>query len=89
LFASVQTLARNAHLGRFETRAFDYIVVNEFHHAAATTYRRIIDHFQPGFSPSASVHHAHLSQEGTLIRCRNFKDRRTAALTAWRQLCAT
>jgi superfamily II DNA or RNA helicase/HKD family nuclease len=49
VFASVQTLARNAHLGRFETRAFDYIVVDEFHHAAATTYRRIIDHFQPGF----------------------------------------
>ncbi len=49
VFASVQTLARNAHLVRFEARAFDYIVVDEFHHAAAATYRRIIDHFQPGF----------------------------------------
>jgi superfamily II DNA or RNA helicase/HKD family nuclease len=49
VFASVQTLARNAHLTRFDPRAFDYIVVDEFHHAAAATYRRIIDHFQPGF----------------------------------------
>lgn len=49
VFASVQTLARNAHLTRFDPHAFDYIVVDEFHHAAAATYRRIIDHFQPGF----------------------------------------
>lgn len=49
IFASVQTLARTAHLGRFDTRAFDYIVVDEFHHAAAATYRRIIDYFEPGF----------------------------------------
>lgn len=49
VFASVQTLARVAHLGRFAADAFDYIVVDEFHHAAASTYRRIIDHFTPGF----------------------------------------
>ncbi len=49
VFASVQTLARSAHLGRFDSRTFDYIVVDEFHHAAAATYRRIIDHFQAGF----------------------------------------
>ena len=29
--------------------AFDYIVVDEFHHAAAPTYRRLIDHFRPKF----------------------------------------
>lgn len=49
LFASVQTLARSPHLSRFAADAFDYIIVDEFHHAAATTYRRIIDHFAPGF----------------------------------------
>jgi superfamily II DNA or RNA helicase len=49
VFASVQTLAHNAHLTRFDPHAFDYIVVDEFHHAAAATYRRIIEHFQPGF----------------------------------------
>jgi hypothetical protein len=49
LFASVQTLGRIEHLSRFAPTAFDYIVVDEFHHAAAPTYRRIIDYFQPKF----------------------------------------
>ncbi len=49
LFASVQTLSRASNLGQFASDAFDYIVVDEFHHAAAATYRRVIDHFTPGF----------------------------------------
>lgn len=49
LFASIQTLSRAQHLNRFAPDAFDYIVVDEFHHAAAATYRRIIDHFTPQF----------------------------------------
>lgn len=49
LFASIQTLGRAAHLERFPRDAFDYIVVDEFHHAAAPTYRRVIDHFRPKF----------------------------------------
>lgn len=47
LFASIQTLAR--HLHRFATDAFDYVVVDEFHHASAPSYRRLIDHFRPKF----------------------------------------
>jgi superfamily II DNA or RNA helicase len=49
LFASIQTLGRARHLGQFPPEAFDYIIVDEFHHAAAATYRRLIDHFQPRF----------------------------------------
>lgn len=49
IFASVQTLGKRAHLERFARDAFDYIVVDEFHHAAATTYRRLIDYFEPQF----------------------------------------
>jgi superfamily II DNA or RNA helicase/diadenosine tetraphosphate (Ap4A) HIT family hydrolase/HKD family nuclease len=49
LFASVQTLSRARHLGQFARDAFDYIVIDEFHHAAAATYRRIIDYFTPLF----------------------------------------
>ncbi len=49
LFASVQTLGRIEHLRTFASAAFDYIVIDEFHHAAAATYRRIIDYFQPKF----------------------------------------
>jgi len=49
LFASIQTMSRKAHLQRFDRQHFDYIVIDEFHHAAARTYRRLIDHFEPGF----------------------------------------
>ena len=47
VFASVQSLHRN--LGRFDADEFDYIVVDEFHHAAAHTYRQVIAHFRPEF----------------------------------------
>ena len=49
LFASIQTLGRQQHLDLFSPDSFDYIVVDEFHHAAARTYRRLIDYFQPKF----------------------------------------
>src|SRR3569833_2345170 len=49
VFASVQTLSRQRHLARFRPDHFDYIVVDEFHHAAAQTYRKILTHFQPRF----------------------------------------
>jgi superfamily II DNA or RNA helicase/SAM-dependent methyltransferase/SOS-response transcriptional repressor LexA len=49
LCASVQTLSRLAHLERFSPQHFDYIVIDEFHHAAAATYRRVINYFGPRF----------------------------------------
>ncbi len=49
LCASVQTLGRLAHLQRFTPQHFDYIVVDEFHHAAAPTYRRLLSYFSPQF----------------------------------------
>jgi len=49
LFASIQTLGKRNHLERFAPTAFDYIVVDEFHHGAAPSYTRLIDHFEPKF----------------------------------------
>jgi superfamily II DNA or RNA helicase/SAM-dependent methyltransferase/SOS-response transcriptional repressor LexA len=49
LCASVQTLARAEHLEQFSPQHFDYVVVDEFHHAAAATYRRLLSHFAPSF----------------------------------------
>jgi superfamily II DNA or RNA helicase/diadenosine tetraphosphate (Ap4A) HIT family hydrolase/HKD family nuclease len=47
LFASIQTL--NNHLHAFTPDQFDYIVIDEFHHASAPTYRKAIDYFEPQF----------------------------------------
>lgn len=49
IFASVQTLARPEQLARFKPDHFDYVIVDEFHHASASTYQRILDHFKPNF----------------------------------------
>lgn len=49
LCASVQTLSRNSHLERFTPQHFDYIIIDEFHHADAPTYRRLLNHFSPRF----------------------------------------
>ncbi len=49
LFASVQTLGRADHLSRFARDAFDYVVIDEFHRAAAPFYRGLIDYFDPRF----------------------------------------
>jgi superfamily II DNA or RNA helicase/diadenosine tetraphosphate (Ap4A) HIT family hydrolase len=49
VFASVQTLGRRRHLEVFGPEDFDYVVVDEFHHASAATYRRLIDYFKPRF----------------------------------------
>ncbi len=49
LCASVQTLSRTVHLERFAPQHFDYIVIDEFHHAAAPTYRRLLAYFSPQF----------------------------------------
>lgn len=38
LFASIQTLGKTYHLHKFAADHFDYIVVDEFHHASARTY---------------------------------------------------
>lgn len=49
LCASVQTLGKVEHLARFKPQHFDYIVVDEFHHASAPTYHRLLQHFAPAF----------------------------------------
>ncbi|MGO1247289.1 MAG: DEAD/DEAH box helicase family protein [Oceanisphaera sp.] len=49
LFASVQTLGRADHLQQFAQDHFDYIIIDEFHHATAPTYRKLLDHFRPRF----------------------------------------
>ncbi|WP_168582820.1 DUF3427 domain-containing protein [Gephyromycinifex aptenodytis] len=46
VFASIQSLSRYG-VQHIPADAFDVVVIDEFHHAAASTYRRILDHLQP------------------------------------------
>lgn len=45
IIASVQTLSRPNRLARFRPDEFGLCIIDEAHHAAAASYRRIIDHF--------------------------------------------
>lgn len=49
VLASVQKLARPEQLERLAPGAFDYVIVDEVHHADATTYRRILARLEPRF----------------------------------------
>ncbi len=49
LFASVQTLSRKEHLNQFAPDQFDYLVIDEFHHASSISYRKIVEYFKPKF----------------------------------------
>lgn len=46
VFASIQSLSGYG-ISNLPADAFDVVVIDEFHHAQATTYRRILDHLQP------------------------------------------
>ncbi|MGC7153054.1 DUF3427 domain-containing protein [Paenarthrobacter ureafaciens] len=46
LFASVQSLA-SLGVESFEAGQFDVVVIDEFHHALAPTYRQLLDYLQP------------------------------------------
>lgn len=45
--ASVQSLYRDKRLKSFAPDAFDLVIVDEAQHAAAKTYRKILDYFKP------------------------------------------
>lgn len=49
VFASIATLSMKQHLERFAPDAFDLIIIDEFHHAAANSYQRVLDYFTPQF----------------------------------------
>ena len=44
LFSTNVSMCRSLEL--FDKREFDYIIIDECHHAVAETYRKIIDYFE-------------------------------------------
>lgn len=48
-FAMVQTIGRKQNLDGIDPSFFDYVIVDEFHHAEAATYRTILRHLKPTY----------------------------------------
>ena len=84
VFASVQSLTAYG-VANIPADAYDVVVIDEFHHAEARTYRRILDHLRPQelLGLTATPERA----DGTDVR--SFFDGRTAAeLRLWDALGA-
>lgn len=52
VFASIQSMAQ-VDLEQLDPSAFDVVIVDEFHHAAAPTYRRLLEHLFGGDTAQA------------------------------------
>ena len=49
VFASIQKLARPEGMQQILAQTFDYVVIDEVHHAAADSYQRLLQELDPGF----------------------------------------
>lgn len=47
VFATVQTLNREGHLLKYRPEEFECIILDEAHHSAANTYKKLMDYFMP------------------------------------------
>jgi superfamily II DNA or RNA helicase/HKD family nuclease len=85
VFASVQSLTSYG-VANIPQDAFDIVVIDEFHHAEARTYRRILDHLTPTelLGLTATPERA----DGTDVRVSFFGGRTASELRLWDALGA-
>ncbi|MGN6131412.1 MAG: DUF3427 domain-containing protein, partial [Nocardioidaceae bacterium] len=84
VFASVQSLTSYG-VANIPVDAYDVVVIDEFHHAQAVTYRRLIDHLQPTELLGLTA----TPERADGVDVRSFFDGRTAAeLRLWEALGA-
>lgn len=49
IFSTVQTISREKNLTQFAPDYFDYVIIDESHHTAAESYKKVAEYFQPKF----------------------------------------
>jgi superfamily II DNA or RNA helicase/predicted house-cleaning noncanonical NTP pyrophosphatase (MazG superfamily)/HKD family nuclease len=69
VFAMIQSLGRNSHLDNFSPDQFEYIVVDEFHHAEAASYQRVLGHFRPDFLLGLTATPERMDGKDVLAHC--------------------
>lgn len=71
VFASIQTLSKQEHLQLFAADHFDYIVIDEFHHAGSPSYHQVLNHFKPNFLLGLTATPERSDQADILALCDN------------------
>ena len=69
IFASVQSLGKSDSLKLFQPDYFDYIIIDEFHHAVAQNYQNIIQYFKPKFLLGLTATPERLDSKDVLAIC--------------------
>ena len=69
IFASVQSLGKSDSLKLFQPDYFDYIIIDEFHHAVAQNYQNIIHYFKPKFLLGLTATPERLDSKDVLAIC--------------------
>jgi superfamily II DNA or RNA helicase len=67
--ATITLLAR--HLDKLSAGQFDYLVIDEFHHAAAVSYRRVLEKLTPAFLLGLTATPFRGDQQNILQLCNN------------------
>jgi len=49
IFSTVQTISREKNLIQFAPDYFDYVIIDESHHTAAESYKKVAEYFRPKF----------------------------------------
>ncbi|MBB1424874.1 DEAD/DEAH box helicase family protein [Shewanella sp. SG44-2] len=71
VFASIQTLGKPEYLNQLDQTHFDYVIVDEFHHAGAVSYRLLLNHFTPQFLLGLTATPERTDQADILSLCDN------------------
>ncbi len=82
VFASIQSLRADV-LNDVAADAFDVVIVDEFHHAAANTYRALLEHVRPKFLLGLTATPERADGQSILSY---FGDRTATELRLWRAL---
>lgn len=49
IFSTIQTISKEDNLYKFSKDFFDYVIIDESHHTAAASYKKVADYFEPKF----------------------------------------
>lgn len=71
IFSTIQSLSKDNTLEAFKPDDFDYIIIDEFHHAEAPTYKKVIDYFKPKFLLGLTATPERMDGRNVLELCEN------------------
>lgn len=69
IFASIYTLSIRKHCELFARDEFDLIVIDEVHHAAASSYLKVLDYFRPKFLLGITATPDRMDQKDVFALC--------------------